>query len=174
MGFMDELKRLAHPYEDDEDELDEYEDGPEEEEEEEEEPRPTRRTARTEKAAPKSGSGAGGSYYAPASRDSKVVNFGRPAAETMQVVLVEPKNSETVESMRSIADHLLNGHTVVLNMEKTDEATIDHMLFFMGGVAYAVQGDLKRVADRTFIVMPKNVSMEGKLRDELESSGWIF
>ena len=176
MGFMDELKRLTHPYPDDDDELDEYEDGPDEveEEEEEEEERPSRRTARAEKSAPKSGSGAGGSYYAPSSRDSKVVNFGRPASETMQVYLVEPKNSESVENMRDIAQHLIQGDTVVLNMEKTDEVTMDHMLFFMGGVAFAQDGNMHLVSDRTFIVMPKNVSMEGKLRDELENSGWLF
>ncbi len=171
MGFMDELKRLAHPYEDDEDELDEYEDGSEEAEEEEE-TAPSRRGGRGEKTTFKSGSGAGGSYYESDSRESKVVNINNP--NQMQVILVEPKKSETVESMREIANHLLKRHTVVLNMEKTDQATIDHLLFFMGGVAYAVRGNLERVAERTFIVMPSNVNMEGKLRDELESSNWMF
>ncbi len=171
MGFMDELKRLAHPYEDDEDELDEYEDGSEEVEEKEE-AEPPRRKNRTERTASRTGSAAGGSYFESDSRDAKVVNITNPSQ--MQVILVEPKESETVESMREIANHLLKNHTVVLNLEKTDDATVDHLLFFMGGVAYAVRGNLKRVAERTFIVMPSNVNMEGKLRDELESSGWIF
>jgi cell division inhibitor SepF len=168
---MDELKRLAHPYEDDDDELDEeYEDGVEETEEEEEQT--VRHSApRPEKTTPRTGSAAGGSYFE-SRRDSKVVNITSP--NQMQVVLVEPSRVENADNMREIADHLMAKRTVVLNLEKADKETIDHLLFFMGGVAYAVQGNMKRVAQNTYIVMPHNVNMEGELRDELEHKGWMF
>jgi cell division inhibitor SepF len=171
MGIMDELKRLAHPYEDDDDELDEeYEDGVEETEEEEEQT--VRHSApRPEKTTPRTGSAAGGSYFE-SRRDSKVVNITSP--NQMQVVLVEPSRVENADNMREIADHLMAKRTVVLNLEKADKETIDHLLFFMGGVAYAVQGNMKRVAQNTYIVMPHNVNMEGELRDELEHKGWMF
>jgi cell division inhibitor SepF len=170
MGFMDELKRLAHPYEDDDELDDEYEDGTEAAEEEEEYTAP--RSSRTEKTAPKGGSAAGGSFYESRSRDAKVVNITNP--NQMRVVLVEPNKPATDESMQEIADHLMAKHTVVLNMEKTDEITSDHLLYFMGGVVYAVQGNIKRIAKNTYIVTPHNVDMEGELRDELENQGWMY
>ena len=42
------------------------------------------------------------------------------------------------------------------------------------GVAYAKEGQIKRVANCTFIITPYNVEFEGDIIDELESSGVYF
>lgn len=170
MSFVDELKRLAHPYEDDEDELDEeYEEDYEEEEEEEEEySRPSRRQARAERpASSRPASSAGGSFFGSSQQqDKKVVNI-TPAAQ-MQVVLVKP---ESFSNADKVADHLMERRTVVLNLEKTEKNVSRRLLDFLSGVAYANRGKIQRVAASTYIITPYNVEVTGALRDEMESNG---
>ena len=45
---------------------------------------------------------------------------------------------------------------------------------FLSGVAYANNGQIKRVANSTFIITPYNVDIMGDLLDELENNGVFF
>lgn len=161
MSIMDELKRLARPYEDDEDELDEeYDDYPEEEEEEEEEAPVSRRSGRTSR----SGSFSGGTLGDSSARDANVVSINSRAQ--MQVVLVKPKD---LNEASKIADHLLSNRTVVLNLVNMDKKA-QQMIDFLSGVNYANRGSFKKVADSTYIIAPANVQFQGSL-DEMKNNG---
>ena len=48
------------------------------------------------------------------------------------------------------------------------------MIDFLSGVAYAKNGQIKRVATSTFIITPYNVDIMGDLLDELENNGVFF
>ena len=165
MGFLDELKRLTHPYEDEmEDDYDEDEDVYEDEEEPEDvEPtpppreEPPRRREREYQEPPRRNSG------------GKVVNIH--ATTQLQVVLVKP---ERYENASEIADHLRDKRTVVLNLEKTQKDVARRLLDFLSGVAYAQEGRSKKVALQTYIVTPYNVDIMGDLIDELENNGLYF
>ncbi len=165
MGFLDELKRLTHPYEDEmEDDYDEDEDVYEDEEEPEDvEPtpppreEPSRRREREYQEPPRRNSG------------GKVVNIH--ATTQLQVVLVKP---ERYENASEIADHLRDKRTVVLNLEKTQKDVARRLLDFLSGVAYAQEGKIKQVALQTYIVTPYNVDIMGDLIDELENNGLYF
>lgn len=165
MGFLDELKRLTHPYEDEmEDDYDEDEDVYEDEEEPEDvEPppppreEPSRRREREYQEPPRRNSG------------GKVVNIH--ATTQLQVVLVKP---ERYENASEIADHLRDKRTVVLNLEKTQKDVARRLLDFLSGVAYAQEGKIKKVALQTYIVTPYNVDIMGDLIDELENNGLYF
>ena len=161
MGFLDELKRLTHPYEDEmEDDYDEDEDVYEDEEEPEDvEPtpppreEPSRRREREYQEPPR----------------GKVVNIH--ATTQLQVVLVKP---ERYENASEIADHLRDKRTVVLNLEKTQKDVARRLLDFLSGVAYAQEGKIKKVAISTYIITPYNVDILGDLIDELENNGLYF
>ena len=165
MGFLDELKRLTHPYEDEmEDDYDEEQDVYEDEEEPEDvEPtpppreEPSRRREREYQEPPRRNSG------------GKVVNIH--ATTQLQVVLVKP---ERYENASEIADHLRDKRTVVLNLEKTQKDVARRLLDFLSGVAYAQEGKIKKVALQTYIVTPYNVDIMGDLIDELENNGLYF
>ncbi len=166
MGFLDELKRLTRPY--DEDEFDD-----EIEEEAAEEPaRPTAPPEKSGRPNPFAQSGYGASAQAPAAapaRGGKVVNLG--AAQQSQVVLVKP---ELYESAAEIADHLREKRTVVMNLENAQKDVARRLIDFLSGVAYALDGKIRRVANSTYIVTPNNVDLMGDLIDELENSGASF
>ncbi len=89
----------------------------------------------------------------------------------VQVVLVKP---EKFEDASQIADHLNAKRTVVLNLESTGKEVSRRLVDFLSGVAYANNGQIKRVANSTFIITPYNVGVTGDLIDELENSGVVF
>lgn len=100
---------------------------------------------------------------------NKVVNIN--ATTQLQVVLVKP---ERFEDASTIADQLNAKRTVVLNLESTSKEVSRRLIDFLSGVAYANNGQIKRVATSTFIITPYNVDIMGDLIDELENNGVFF
>ena len=102
-------------------------------------------------------------------KDDKIVNIN-PTTQ-LEVVLVKP---EAYADGSIVADHLMNRRTVVLNLESTNKEVSRRLLDFISGVAYAINGQIKRIANSTFIVTPYNVGVMGDILDELENSGVYF
>ena len=102
-------------------------------------------------------------------RGNKVVNIH--ATAQLQVVLVKP---ERFDDSSSIADHLNAKRTVVLNLESASKEVSRRILDFLSGVAYANEGQIKKVANCTYIIIPYNVGIMGDLLDELENNGLYF
>ena len=69
---------------------------------------------------------------------------------------------------------LVNKRTVVLNLESTNKEVSRRLVDFLSGVAYANNGQIKRVANSTFIITPYNVDIMGDLLDELENNGAFY
>ena len=156
MGLMDELKKIIHPYDDEDyDYEDDFEEPAKESrslfDDRKEERRDERREERRE------------------DRHNKVVNIH--ATTQLKVVLVKP---ERFENASEIADHLKEKRTVVLNLESTGKEVSRRLIDFLSGVAYANNGQIKRVATSTFIITPYNVDIMGDLIDELENNGVFF
>lgn len=105
----------------------------------------------------------------PAKRGNKVVNIH--ATAQLQVVLVKP---ERFDDASTVADHLNAKRTVVLNLESANKDVARRILDFLSGVAYANDGQIKKVANCTFIITPYNVGIMGDLLDELENNGLYF
>ena len=166
MGFMDELKKLAKPYSEDDDDFDEFDDEPR---------RNTSRPSRSSAApAPAPSFSAfddmdDSSASSSARRTpggSKVVNIHTTAQ--MQVVLVKPDRFDNVSD---IAEHLRSKHAVVLNLEATNKDVARRLVDFLSGCAYALDGKIKKIAISTYIITPYNVDIVGDLIDELENNG---
>ena len=102
-------------------------------------------------------------------KKGKVVNIN--ATTQLKVVLVKP---ERFEDASTIADHLNSKRTVVLNLESTNKEVSRRLVDFLSGVAYANNGQIKRVANSTFIITPYNVDIMGDLLDELENNGAFY
>ena len=159
MGILDEFKRLAHPYEDEE--VDDFDD--------EFDDQPPARPERRERSGRSEGAYDAAPSLNEDRRSNKVVNLR--AATQLQVVLVKP---EKFEDASAIADHLREKRTVVLNLESTNKDIARRLLDFLSGVAYANEGKIKKVAISTYIITPYNVDILGDLIDELENNGLYF
>ena len=145
MSILDELKKLTHPYEDEDDDPAEFGDELQEQDMFEE------RRSRMD------------------DRRSKVVNIH--ATTQLKVILVKP---ERFENASEIADQLKDKRTVVLNLESTNKDVARRLIDFLSGVAYAGEGKIKKVAANTYIITPYHVDIEGDLINELEDNGFYF
>lgn len=166
MGLMDEIRKLTHPYSDQEDDYDDYDDEDEDGYEDDEpaavpeRPAPRRSFGRSS-AAPEP---------APAARGAgRVVNLNSNAQ--LQVVLVKPDRFDQVSD---IADHLRDKKALVLNLESTNKDVARRLVDFLSGCAYALDGKIKKVAISTYLITPYNVNVTGELVEELETSGMYF
>ena len=144
MSLIDELKKLTHPYEDEDEEFEEFEEAPRKDAFED-------RRVKAE------------------DRRNKVVNIH--ATTQLKVVLVKP---ERFENASEIADHLKDKRTVVLNLESTNKDIARRLIDVLSGGGYAGAGKIKKVAANTYIITPYHVDIEGDLIDELENNGLYF
>lgn len=100
---------------------------------------------------------------------SKTVSFNQ---SQMQVVLVKP---DRFEDVTSIADHLNAKKTVVLNLEAANRDVSRRIIDFLSGVAYANNGNIRKIANSTFIIVPTDVDVMGELMlDDFEEGKMYF
>lgn len=95
----------------------------------------------------------------------------RAAAPQMQVVLVKP---DRFEDVTSIADHLNEKKTVVLNLEASNRDVSRRIIDFLSGVAYANHGNIRKVANSTFIIVAHDVDVMGELMLEDYEEGKLY
>ncbi len=180
MGLLDELKKLTRPYDDDDEEM-EFEDTAPAQAAPQAAPRESA-PARSTPGSSGTASSARRSSFSPSysdyetsrptqvpRRDNKVVNINTTAQ--LKVVLVKPERFETAAE---IADHLREKRTVVMNLEQANKEVARRLIDFLSGVAYALEGKIKKVAVSTYIITPYNVDIMGDLIDELENNGLYF
>ena len=139
MSLKDEFRKFIHPY-DEEDEPEEYQ-----------EERPERPRRDEERRSD--------------DRRSKVVNIN--SAGQLKVVLMKPVKFD--EDANTIADHLMEKRTVVMNLESTNKDVARRLIDFLSGVAYAQDGKIRRIASATYIITPFNVDLMGDQLDDMES-----
>ena len=90
------------------------------------------------------------------------------AGSPLQVVLVKP---EKFDDASGIADNLNAKKTVVLNLEATSKEVSRRLVDFLSGVAYANNGQIKKIANSTFIITPYNVDVSGiGLLEEIDTT----
>ena len=153
MGFMDELKKLTHPYAEEEDLFKEEE--------------VSFRTPASPKANLFDVDAPVTAERRRQAGSDKVVNIS--ATTQLQVVLARP---ERFEQATELADLLRDKKAVVVNMEAADKNLTRRVVDFLSGCAYALDGKVRKIAVSTFLATPCNVDIVGdNIIDELENSG---
>lgn len=94
--------------------------------------------------------------YEKVERSAPIVANTGDDASNIELKVVRPASFDEVGT---IADYLLEGCTVVLNLEVLDTASTIRMLDFLNGVTYSTDGDIKNVSKSTYIITPHNVDV---------------
>jgi len=89
-------------------------------------------------------------------KPTPVLTGAGDADGNIELKVMKPASFEEVSD---VADYLLEGCTVVLNLELLDAASTLRMLDFLNGVTYSTDGDIKNVARCTYIITPHNVDV---------------
>ena len=97
---------------------------------------------------------------APAETANASIKASQPdGANNIELKVVHPKDFSEVST---IADYLIDGCTVVLNVELLDPKSTLRMLDFLNGVTYTTDGEIKKVAQTTYIITPHYIDVSGE------------
>lgn len=63
-------------------------------------------------------------------------------------------------------DYLVDGKTVLLNLEGVDKALCRRMIDFIGGVAYALNATIKNATNDSYFIAPRDVDVSGAIFED--------
>ena len=179
MSLWDNVKKFTQPYADDD--YDDYDEDEYEEEEYEEPVRPARKQTqrRPSRSAPvmedeeedeeeRTNFGftpAPVTPVAPAAPtgfSGQVLNMNTAssASNKQEVVLFRPGSFNDTSKA---ADDLRNHKAVIVNMENVEKAMARRVVDFLSGCVYALDGDVKKIAQSAYLFCPHNMDIVGDL-----------
>jgi cell division inhibitor SepF len=88
-----------------------------------------------------------------------------------RVHLVVPRSFNDAQQ---IADKFKEGIPVILNLQTTDQELSKRLIDFASGLTYALNGGMQRVADKVFLLTPRNMQVSAEERARLLERGGFF
>lgn len=141
----------------------EYEDEPEEE-------KPSRASRKESSRSSREERSDRGSY---ANNDRKQtpkitpISKNRKQTQTgMEVCVIKPNS---IEDELEITETLLNGRTVVINMEGLSVDIAQRIIDFTSGSTYALRGNLQKISNYIFLATPSGVDISGDIQNLMEA-----
>ena len=95
------------------------------------------------------------------------VDPGQPA----KVHLVLPRSFNDAQQ---IADRFKAQIPVILNLQSADNELSKRLIDFASGLTYALDGSMQRVADKVFLLTPRNVEVSAEERARMLDKGGFF
>lgn len=92
------------------------------------------------------------------------------APANVSVHLVLPKNFNDAQQ---VADKCKSDIPVILNLQGTDNDLAKRLIDFSSGLTYALDGGMQRVADKVFLLTPRNVDVSAEERARLMEKGFF-
>ncbi len=94
-----------------------------------------------------------------------------PSPASVKVHLVLPRSFNDAQQ---IADKFKQGIPVILNLQNADTELSKRLIDFTSGLTYALNGGMQRVADKVFLLTPRNVEVSAEQRAALLERGGFF
>jgi cell division inhibitor SepF len=94
----------------------------------------------------------------------------RPSPARSEVHLMLPKNFNDAQQ---IADKFKASVPVILNLQSAETDLSKRLIDFSSGLTYALDGGMQRVADKVFMLTPRNVEVSAEERARLLEKGFF-
>jgi len=88
----------------------------------------------------------------------------------VRVHFVAPKSFNDVQD---VADKFKDAIPVILNLQSTDTDLAKRLIDFSSGLTYALDGGMQRIADKVFLLTPRNVEVSAEERARLVEKGFF-
>jgi cell division inhibitor SepF len=88
----------------------------------------------------------------------------------VRVHLVVPKSFNDAQQ---IADKFKDSIPVILNLQSSDTELSKRLIDFASGLTYALDGGMQRIADKVFMLTPRNVEISAEERARLIEKGFF-
>ncbi len=90
---------------------------------------------------------------------------------SVRVHLVLPRSFNDAQQ---IADKFKEAIPVILNLQSSDQELSKRLIDFASGLTYALDGGMQRIADKVFLLTPRNVEVSAEERAKLLERGGFF
>ncbi len=87
------------------------------------------------------------------------------------VHLVVPRSFNDAQQ---IADRFKDQVPVILNLQSADNELSKRLIDFASGLTYALDGSMQRVADKVFLLTPRNIEVSAEERARMLDPGGFF
>jgi len=94
-----------------------------------------------------------------------------PNPHSVRVHLVLPRSFNDAQQ---IADKFKHAIPVILNLQNADNELSKRLIDFASGLTYALDGGMQRVADKVFLLTPRNVEVSAEQRAQLLERGGFY
>ena len=91
-------------------------------------------------------------------------------AGDVRVHLVIPKSFNDAQD---VADKFKDAIPVILNLQSSDTDLSKRLIDFASGLTYALDGGMQRIADKVFLLTPRNVEVSAEERARLIEKGFF-
>jgi cell division inhibitor SepF len=108
---------------------------------------------------------------APAARPRLRGVAAAPGAASGKLHLVVPRSFNDAQQ---IADKFKDSIPVILNLQNADQELSKRLIDFTSGLTYALDGGMQRVADKVFLLTPRNVELSAEERARMLEPGGFF
>ncbi len=88
----------------------------------------------------------------------------------VRVHLVIPKSFNDAQQ---VADKFKDSIPVILNLQSTETDLAKRLIDFASGLTYALDGGMQRIADKVFMLTPRNVEISAEERARLIEKGFF-
>jgi cell division inhibitor SepF len=88
----------------------------------------------------------------------------------LQVHLVIPRNFNDAQQ---VADQFKRSVPVILNLQTADHELSKRMIDFCSGLTYALDGGMQRIAEKMFLLTPRNVDVSAEEKARLIDKGFF-
>jgi cell division inhibitor SepF len=88
----------------------------------------------------------------------------------VRVHLVVPKSFNDAQQ---IADRFKDSVPVILNLQSSETELSKRLIDFASGLTYALDGGMQRIADKVFMLTPRNVEISAEERARLIEKGFF-
>jgi len=96
---------------------------------------------------------------------------GVEAPGSVRMHLVIPRSFNDAQQ---IADRFKQDIPVILNLQRSDPVLSKRLIDFASGLTYALDGGMQRVADKVFLLTPRNVEVSAEERARILERGGFF
>jgi cell division inhibitor SepF len=103
-------------------------------------------------------------------RETRILRSVENGQAGVQVHLVVPKNFNDAQQ---VADRFKDAVPVILNLQSSDTELSKRLIDFASGLTYALDGGMQRIADKVFLLTPRNVEVSAEERARLVEKGFF-
>lgn len=96
-----------------------------------------------------------------------------PAAANGRDVRVHLVIPKSFNDAQQVADKFKDSVPVVLNLQSSDTDLSKRLIDFASGLTYALDGGMQRIADKVFMLTPRNVQISAEERAQLIEKGFF-